>query len=241
MDINLILDIIVVGILILGCIIGAKKGMVYQILSLASFVVSFIVAKIASKAIAAWAYTNFIKEKIELIVSDKITSLIPAEYLQFATTDNIKESLAEILKDIPTFISDMINLETIDYSLISLESIPELSATIVSVVLAPVIIILISHVVFLILFIVLTLLFKLLIKVTNIVKKIPLIKTANKWIGAILGVATYGVVLTIGIQIFSLLLTLNGTGSFLGISEEIIESTYLFKLLYNIMWFFVAH
>ena len=234
MNINLILDIIVLIFLALGCIIGAKKGLIYQILSLVSFVISFIAAKFFSKIIAIWGYTTFIKEKIELMISEKIVISISEEHLHLATPEKIKSTLSDVLNDIPNFISDMINLEKIDFSSMPLDSAAELGSALASIVIAPIIIIILSHILFVVLFIIFTILFKILIKATNIVKKIPLIKKANKWIGALLGIVIYGIILTIFIQVFGLLLTLNGADSFIGISEETIQSTYLFKIFYNI-------
>jgi uncharacterized membrane protein required for colicin V production len=234
MFINLILDSIILTFLVLGCIIGAKKGFVYQFLSFFSYIISFIIAKILSKIASAWIYTTFIQEKIETTVLDKISTLIPEESLHLANTEQIKNVLINLLNDIPNFISDIINLDNIDINSLPLNSISEFSTAIVSIVLAPTIILLISYILFIFLFIILAVLVKIIINKTKVINKIPIIKTFNKITGAIFGFVKYGIIVFVFVQIFGLLLLLSGPEGLFGITEDIVQSTYLFKIFYNI-------
>lgn len=69
-------DVILAAILIGMLFIGAKKGFVRMVLSLAAFIASFVIALIISDGVSGWVYDSFISKPLEQTISTSINDAL---------------------------------------------------------------------------------------------------------------------------------------------------------------------
>lgn len=69
-------DVILAAILIGMLFVGAKKGFVRMVLSLAAFVASFVVALLISDGVSTWVYDSFISQPLEQSISASINDTL---------------------------------------------------------------------------------------------------------------------------------------------------------------------
>ncbi len=215
----ILLDIIVVIVMFWYIRSSAKKGFAKVVLELAAFFAAYFLASTFSGMIAGWTYDHFAGEKL---VSNIETELN-------ATAD---ATLAEALPDY--LVSGAQSLGIYDDILASQrETAAETAIMLGENVARPVVTSIVRMVSSIIIFIILMFIFRLIIKVINKVFKLPIIHGLNVFLGGVLGVFKGGIVLLLACFAVSVIMMFS-EGSFLIFTPENIESTFIFKYIYNI-------
>lgn len=207
----MIADLIILAIVGICVIVGYKKGLVEVGFKLISFILAIIIALMFYEPVA-----NFIIEKTEF-----------DESIQQTIQQNIGEKKLEEIsvnenEEIPEIITKQINNTIIQATNSAKESV----ATLVSQNLAVLAIKIISIIG---LFIVARILLFVVRKITNLIAKLPLIKSINKLGGVIYGVAEGIIIVYAILAIITGVIALTGNDFML----EYINNSSICKAMYN--------
>lgn len=176
----LILDGILILIFASFIIIGRKKGFVKTVLSLAATIISIIVAKEYSPAVAQWLNDNFIHEMgvnwLTNLISDNISG--GAQAVADAIPQAISEAVASLMNT---------SVESMIYGAATAEQIAAAAEKIYSAAEGAFILAFINAVAFLVLFIIANLILSLGVSLINTIFKLPVLKRINKLLGGIIG------------------------------------------------------
>lgn len=194
-----VFDAIMILIILIFAIIGYVRGAVGAILSFVGGIVSAIVAGILGSNIAPWIYDNFFKQTI----IEDVTSAVSSAINNGAT--GIGDSIADIL---PAFVADFAAENGIIAILnnITGSTTNELSGAACDIVLQsvePVYIKIISVCATIVLFFVLSAIVGVLCHLSGIVNKIPLVGSANKIVGGIIGFVYGGTLVVVSVFVMS--------------------------------------
>lgn len=215
-------DGLVLLILTLFVVKGVLKGALRSALSLLGVILTAYFSSILGKALAAWLYDTFFKQSIINSVSDSINSSIG---------QNTADVIAQIVDNLP-FISllnpDLSNSATV---VSAIESGSLTAANTVESVLSPIIIGFISILTTIFLFILISFAVRFLISLILKVGKLPVLSQFNRILGGVLGLFSGTVIIMLLILILKLIAAFGSANQLL--SDEVINSTYLFKLFYN--------
>jgi uncharacterized membrane protein required for colicin V production len=227
---NYILDISVIVLVVTFAIIGYKKGFIITFFSLTGVIIALILSLWISSFTTDIIYDTFIKSKVETGIANSIT-----------------ETSAETVSDIKSALPDYI-VTAADGFGIDLEdtiktkkdesdgnSIADgIAKSITEKIAKPFIKAIISLILFIVIFIVIKFLLKFIIKALNIFSKLPLLNTANKVLGLVTGLAEGVVIAVISCFILKEIIILSSVNIF-GINAEILNDTYIFGRLGNIL------
>ena len=172
----------VLGIIVVA-IRGYLRGAIGFLIASVGGILSAWVAGTLGKILAPWIYDNYVRQNIEKQIYDIINETFSMGI------DDIGDS---IFMNMPSFIWKFTDYNDIVYALDSVtgNSVDEIAyyaTEIVSSVARPVYITLIGAVFTLILFLIFNIAILIVCKVSGVLNKIPLLGTANRIIGAILG------------------------------------------------------
>lgn len=197
-----VIDAIIILFILIFAIIGYVRGAVGAILSFVGGVVSAIIAGVLGSNIAPWIYDNFFKQTI----SEDVISAVSNAINNGVT--GIGDSIAEIL---PSFIADVAAENGIIDVLnnITGNTASELSSTACDIVLQavePIYIKIISVCATIVLFFVLNIIVGILCHLSGVINKIPIIGSANKIIGGIIGLIYGGILVVVAVFVMSLII-----------------------------------
>lgn len=170
-----IVDLILAGIVLAFTITGAAKGFVKTVLSFVAVVVAAILARTLTPSFAEQIYTAFVHERLVELIAENLGTA--ANDVGAALPDGVKLLAAAFGLDINAIISQM-------GASLDLNGVAEYLAVNVA---QPVVMILVRALTAVVIFVVLMAIFKFAIRIINRVFKLPVLKTANKGLGAVLG------------------------------------------------------
>ena len=109
---NTIIDLITLGILLVGLFIGIKKGLIASVLNLIAYGVSFSIAKFQSQAAAEWIYNIYFKERLVNNITSQINEIFSgsSDVLTNLPSKNIIETIKQMADSLPYFISNNLNV-----------------------------------------------------------------------------------------------------------------------------------
>ncbi len=178
------LSIILDGILILVfasfIITGRKKGFIKTVLSLIVTVVSILIAREYSPAVAKWVNDTFIHE-------------MGVKWLTNLISDNISSGAQAIAGMIPKAISEAVVTFTdtsVEALLSGVATDAQIAAVAEKIYIAAenaFILSVISAIVFLVIFAISNAIFSIGVSLVNIIAKLPVLKSLNKLLGGLLG------------------------------------------------------
>lgn len=234
-----VIDAIMILIILIFAIIGYVRGAVGAILSFVGGIVSAIIASVLGSNIAPWIYDNFFKQTI----SEDVVSAVSTAINNGVT--GIGDSIEEIL---PSFIANFASENGIIDVLnnITGSTASELSGTACDIVLQavePIYIKIISICATIILFFVLNVIVSILCHLSGVVNKIPIVGSANKIVGGIIGLVYGGILVVVAVFAISLIIpcfdqdnsfkeNIQDNSMFFGIVED--SSTTKYQELFNI-------
>ena len=225
---SLILDLVIILIIALCVFIGIKRGAIKEIVSLIGIVVALILAITISKIGATFIYNRFVGEAIYNTVYKAVEDKVGADIS--TTIDALPEEIFQIGDAIGVDIS-----EKLESGLKEDTNLASSVAEIVSESIAkPLVITIIQLVLFIILFVVFKVLIGWLGKILNIVAKLPVLGSANKLVGGIVGLLKGVIIASIVCYVVIIILKVQPDG-FAGINQKIVEDTKIFNLISGIV------
>ncbi len=191
---------------------SARKGFVLSVLELISFFASSIAASRLCRPVADWFYSEILSDSVVKLIEERL----PADAAELTDIS----SIAVVFESLPEYFKSLLETAGISLDQISktLSSI-DLSASSVAEELAnkfaqPILTALLSGVFFILLFILFSSLLRVFIRLINKFFKLPVLKTANKLLGAILGVAKSAIFVYVICTGISLLASLSTESKF---------------------------
>ena len=176
-----IVDILLVALLIICTLDGRKKGFVKMVLAILAMIVSWIVAREYSEPVAQWFVETFVRERVTDSISQAITS-------------NIGEGVQTVAQALPGYINAAIEQAGLSVNSLlsqaaSTESIAEISEKIYSAAHNMIIMPAAKAVALFVVFALCNAVLSCFIGIINKIFKLPVLKTLNRWLGALLGAA----------------------------------------------------
>lgn len=214
-----VIDIIVLVLVLISTVIGAKKGFVRIFLSVAAFLAAVYLSFAISPVIADFFQTKLISPKLTQTVSDGIIS----------GTDSLDELL-------PSFVVDNSDVIAVEFDNLFKSSrnlsddvIREKTSVYVENYVNPIMIEMLSSVVAIILFLLLSAILNLIAKIINKVIKISPAKTLNKFGGIVLGCLNGFIFAAAFCLVLSIILNFDNDGFFV-FTNEAAEKSYFYGL-----------
>ena len=234
---NFVLDIILVFIVLIFAILGAKKGFARTTIEIVGFVLAFMVAFSVANYTADYVYEKKIRPSVVKSVSDIVSETAEK------TGQNVNENVDVIWDSMPKYISAFSGIAGIDKEKIrdyveqqqevTTSKTEELALSVCENVIKPIAVSAVKFTVTAILLIVLILLVKLIAKLIGGMFNKSIFKGANKFLGGIAGMCKGGLICLALAGLISIILPLFKNEIF-NITPRLIEKTYLFKHLYNL-------
>ena len=220
----IILDLIIIAILAVFAILAAKKGFVKSVVEIAGFVLAIFLAFTLSTPATNFIYDKAINSGIHSTVETAVGD----------TYSNIDSAVAENITDkLPDFIADNANIAGIlsdNYT-----SPTEVADAVCADVVRPVVTAILNAVITAILLIALLIAFKSLAKLINKLFSFSIIGTANKILGAFIGLIKGIGVVVIFVAVITFIVNFNG--GFLIFTKKNIDSSVLFNFISGILPF----
>lgn len=190
----LVIDIILVAVFALFVYTAMKKGFMLSLLEFLAVIISFVLAYSLSPVVAEAAYDGFVEKQLVESVEEKID-----ENFSLEETGEQAEQLLDAIPDYMVIFAESfgISVNDIKHDLVKEDlSNENLATELVENIAQPIAIGALTVVSFLILAVVLQIILKVLARLISGVFKLPVIGSANKILGAILG-ACKGIVVVI--------------------------------------------
>lgn len=192
---GLILDIFFLAFAVLTIFIARKKGFVLSLLDFAAFFLAVFLAIPISGWLAEGVYNTFI--------SQSVVTALEAQLPSAASGAEIAAQVNAVLSDFPDFVTAYASSIGIDISEISRQvsaagaSTGSLAQTVEANIVAPIVTAVCKAIIFVILLIIFVILLKIAARLINQFFKLPVLKTLNGTLGAVLGVlkAAVGIVI----------------------------------------------
>lgn len=192
---GLILDIFFLAFAVLTIFIARKKGFVLTLLDFAAFFLAVFLAIPVSGWLAEGVYNTFISQSVVTALESQLPSA--------ASSAEIAAQVNAVLNDFPDFVTAYASSIGIDISEISRQvsaagaSAGSLAQTVEANIVAPIVTAVCKAIIFVILLIIFVILLKIAARLINQFFKLPVLKTLNGTLGAVLGVlkAAVGIVI----------------------------------------------
>lgn len=192
---GLILDIFFLAFAVLTIFIARKKGFVLTLLDFAAFFLAVFLAIPVSGWLAEGVYNTFISQSVVTALESQLPSA--------ASSAEIAAQVNAVLSDFPDFVTAYASSIGIDISEISRQvsaagaSAGSLAQTVEANIVAPIVTAVCKAIIFVILLIIFVILLKIAARLINQFFKLPVLKTLNGTLGAVLGVlkAAVGIVI----------------------------------------------
>ncbi len=221
-----IIDIIIVAIILISVLIGAKKGFTKIFLSVVAFLLSVYLAYSISPVVAEYIQTKFVAPKITTSISESIGT--GAEKLKESIPSIVLNNADKVGVDIDNFVNTASNSST--------ESALEVAENFVVTYVNPLMIKAISAIAAIILFLILSAILSFVAKIINKIIKASPADSLNKFGGALLG-AVNGLVFAAALcLIISVILNFSNDGFLIFNSENANNSffySFFMRLLYK--------
>ena len=180
--VSLIIDIVLVAIVLITIFLSAKQGFIKVFLGL----VGMVVALVCSLWISGIAAEFVFNKAIATAISSSITQTV--ENVGTQSAEAIVESMPETLYSAAQMLNvDLNGLIKQGLSNTTNGSAQAISEALVENIAKPLVTSLVRFIIFLILYILIIVLIKLITNTLNLVAKLPLLSSANKLLGGVLG------------------------------------------------------
>ncbi len=189
-------DLIMILIIVLVAVSGYIRGAIKSILSLVGGIVSIIVAYTFSKAVSPYIYDMFFKQSVSDKVSNSVSNSLDS------SSGNLGDAVYNAL---PDFLRKIVGENTLSNAVGAVadgsqQQITDAAVDAVQEIVAPIITALIGFIVVIIVFALLKVVIAVAIRAADVVNKLPVIGTANKIVGAVIG-CIYGAVLVLTVSL----------------------------------------
>ena len=211
-------DLLILLIIALSAINAMKKGFAYTLVNFAGYLVSMILAFVISNPLSKMICAKFVSP----IVSQKL-----AENISAAGSD-IALGISKYIDSMPDFLHQIFSLENLGGVTPSNIAVNTAESIIVSAAASA-----LSVLLFIIIFSLLLFLVRRFANATKFIKRVPIVGTVNKILGAVMGAMRGFIVAYLFFCVISLLSLLIGTSVDI-LSYKIMETSYMFRLFNTI-------
>lgn len=213
-------------ILLVYCIhSGAKKGFLRSALSALAYVIAAITASILSPKIAEWGYLSFVQQRLHQAVTQAVDSAFAGG----------AQSITDVVQSLPSWLQGFVSPYVAGGQSVSAELEESAKSSILLAVEAAVrepVTWLINMLVFIILFLLVAFAVRQISKLFRGVNRIPLLGTANMFLGGVLGVVQSAALLLLISVILSFLVTVTA-GQYWWLTDQVLRSTYILGVIYR--------
>lgn len=220
----LILDVLLIAVVAVFVLFGIKRGFIKSFVSLLGIIISLAIAFYLSTPISNFIFSNILRNPIH----DKITEAVSAQLPDSANKDDIKleipEELLSLAKSLGIDVEEKLN---VDFSKDVDEILNNTADTIVDDIAAPIVTKLVWVICFIILFVLASIVVKLIASALNLVAKLPILKSANKLLGGVVGLFEGVLVAVVICLALSTILKFSSDGIF-GITNESVNDSFIF-------------
>lgn len=182
----LILDLILIGIFALLVFLAARKGFLKTVLDIVAVILAIVLASALSTPIAQGCYENFVEDIIINTVKDNV------DKTNFDATIAAEE-VAEAFEELPPTIVDLADAVGVNFDKLIREAdfedvdVDDSVTQLVRKIAEPIAVKIMSAALFVILAIILMIVFKIVVIIICKATNLPVIGSADKLLGAILG------------------------------------------------------
>lgn len=178
---NFLADILLLAVVILFVIIGKTRGFLRTLLSFLGKIISLVTALFISKTYSEKFYELFLKARVTESLSQKLEADGGGAF-----------DIAEVMKDIPASLLEFCNMLGFDVDSLmnginSSQITNDVAVLIEENVLAPILILVCQVVIFSVVSALISIVLTIVINLVCTVDKLPIIKSANGVLGAVLG------------------------------------------------------
>lgn len=214
-DMGIILDLIFLCIAVAAIVVAAKKGIVKTVLDIVAFVLAVVLSAQLATPFAEGVYDAFLGESLQ----NRVEEALPE--------DSGSADVGVILEGLPDFVTDYLestgfNADALSQHLAGGANAAEAAQQITDEVVRPVCIAALGAILFLLLCIVLLAVFKIVADWVSKLFKIPIVKTLNQGLGAVLG-AVKGLLIVVIVSLLLLVVAPHIGGGF----ESMVSDSYI--------------
>lgn len=221
-----------VALIILGMVLSSsRKGFLVSLVNAAGYLVSCIGAYIGSRVLAQTVYEAFLRDKLVADVSEALADTV--------TSADVTMQITNALEGVPGILRNMVygffgNSNDIAAQVEGklLSSTGSVSATLVDQVLYPVLYVVMQSLFFLLVFAAMRVILSAVIEMLRNIRKFPLVGTVDTLAGGAMGLLEAILVLFVVVLVLRFLISISG-GKIPFLNEDVIETTYVFKLFYK--------
>lgn len=211
--IDILLDILLIAVFAILVFQGWRRGFFKSVLRVGRLILSVVLTVIFGSSVAAWMDETFINPPVYKAVFDKLSSIAD----EVAATAN--GSVDAMVEKIPEGFRDHLDLSSVDPTAGLNALVEEWSNTVagsISLVIATVL-------GYVLLFVACFLVLTVVIAIVGKLAKLPLLKTADKILGLVMGVVS-GAIAVIAISVI--------LGALLGVfgQGELVENSFMLRL-----------
>lgn len=224
---GIVLDLIIIAIILIFCLISAKKGFVKTVVEAVGIVAAIILSFTVSSPLAGTTYDK--------IIEPPILSAVSVE-----TTESSQTAVQNMWDSMPKFIvknADRLSLNSESITQSFGEDISQGVETAVKSasqnVVKPIAVKILGIIYSVIIFVVLWVIFRFLAKIINKLFSFSLVGKANRILGGIVGILKGTVIALVFSLVISVIVSFTQNG-FLIFTPQNIDSSYIFKLLTEI-------
>ena len=227
----LVLDALVLLILIGTVIGGLRRGFLVSLVNAGGYLVSCVGAYIGSRVLALTVYQMFLRDRLIADVSEALAATV--------SDADITLQVSRALQGVPGFLRNMVYgffgsssdiASGLEGRLLTTAS--SVSVMLVDEVLYPVLFVVMQSLFFLLLFAALKVILSAISETLRNLRKFPLVGTADTLAGGAMGLIQAILVLCVTVLIVRFLISISG-GKIPFLNQEVIDGTYIFRLLYK--------
>ena len=179
------LDIALLAVLVFKVIWHAQKGFVHTVLTLLAVILSFGLALAAAEPVASWSY--------DLLLDQTVCETIDKHAKDFNDAHDVQEIVDEVAETIPAYLGQLFEKIDIDLNEVSrqigsanVKTVPT-SQQLSQQVVKPAAMVVLKTIVTILLYILIMAVFRLIIRLICKATKLPVLHTADKTLGGVLG------------------------------------------------------
>lgn len=222
--VSIIYDILAIFIVI-NCIKkGAKNGFAKTAVQTIGYICAIIAALVISRMCAAIIYTTAIQPAVISNMESSIANAVDAESVVKGLTEAVESlpAISHILFDFSGAVESLVASVGLNFA--------EIAAAVEESVVRPVVEPILETVIFAFSLIILATVVSIIAKGSKIVNEVPVLGGINSFFGGVFGIANGVLELCIGAFILELIISASLFPEYF--SEEIIEKTFFFRLIY---------
>ncbi len=223
----MILDGCLLLVLLIGVIIGCRRGFIKSAVRLIGCLLALVLAFCLSSPLSEWIFDGFFRAGLEQSVSQQLTDAA------VSSTQALETQIDGVLETLPALVRNALASYGVGTSeqigdileAHGSQSTAAIAETLVSYVIRPVCVLLMQILCFIVLFLVLTIAIRLLGRLLDRMFNLPLIRHVNRLLGGVIGLIEGVLASLVLIAVLQIYITVTGPDAL--ISQDVLRQTTL--------------